>query len=101
MEENEIKKASFLAHHFEAIKQIPNSEEQAAAYEAIFAYMFYGLKRENLPPVAKALLIAIMPELEEQRKENTAQPAFIEQYSNKQSASRPLAWEGSQVLCIS
>ena len=65
MEEN-IVKGSLFVSHFEAIKQIPDPAEQAAMYEAIFNYQFYGTMPENLPPIANLLMTAIFPVLEKE-----------------------------------
>lgn len=64
MEQGIAIKAGLFISHFEAIKQIPDPAEQAAMYEAIFNYQFYGTMPEGLPPIANMLMTAIFPVLE-------------------------------------
>lgn len=68
MGNNEIMKATIFRAHFEAAEKIPDKHEQLLFLEAVIKYQLYGEMPENLPPIAKLLITAILPELEEERK---------------------------------
>ena len=59
----EINGFIFYKSFYEAIKKVP-SEYQAEIYNAIFEYVFYGKKPEELSNIAEAMYILIKPNID-------------------------------------